>query len=505
MKKLLAILLTLILSLGLVACNGGGSGETEEAPPPQEGFGGVWYNSAGRKLELKEDGTYLLADEVEGGKWEKKSETEGECTDAYGTFSVTYAKDESGESLVFGPYGTFRRATEEQVARYESALRKPIINAHLSEDCAMVFWNDTEQTNLASNAVINNEGLVLGVPSITVAATVYQFYEDVILTAGSVVDKKTGNVLHSGNVLSYNEEYIVLGKSYHLTNGSEYYYAVVDAKGNLAVDWTPYPTLIKDGKKVNYPKRDVQRPSGLLIAFYDAGTYYVFNPLTGKTFRLERLDDSLTAITEDGMVFKNYSFAPDWTSPAQPTGYEAFTLREDGTPVQAVAPEGYMLSSAGNFFLEYHLENREPKGVTLRNRTTGETFYLDYPIAQHRDTITIVGNYGCATYTTYENERYNVYAVLFDTKGNILCEPIRVEGWIGDNSRKSLSEDGFLALCPDEDEVIIYDKTGEQVFAGSELPAWFHKQDRRLTEKGIVDAAGRVLIPHITFLPAEMK
>ena len=511
MKKLLAILLTLVLALGMVACTEAGDATV------QDGFNGVWYNSAGRKLELKDDGTYLLADEVEGGKWDEKSESEAECTDVYGTFSATYAKDDEGESLVFGPYGTFRRATEEQIARYESALRKPLVKVFFGPETSLAVWHETKESYVETTAIINDQGLAIAVPNATpplnysAAASTVLFYEEVILQIinGSawILDRETGIVLHSGSILSYNDEYIALRKSRSQGTRKGYDYAVVDGKGNLVVDWTPQPTETVNGYEVERIDHNAKRAGGILAVSRQNETFYFFNPLTGKTFRVTVPNLSSYLQAEDKIYFREGSVAADWSSsPAQPVEYSGFTLNEDGTPVATVVPQSFGCYRCGDFFLEHPPRSDPEKGLTFRHCTTGETFTLNYPILEFDGKTDLLGDFGYAVYYEKEGNQTGAYLIGFDTTGKTLFGPIPLENWFSlDYKYGYLSKKGYLAISVDYEELAIFNKKGEKLFTGETLPDWFYDSNHLDSERGVIDADGRVLIPHVTFLPEETK
>ena len=504
MKKWIAIILTLVLALGTVACTEAGDATV------QEGFDGVWYNSAGRKLELKNDGTYLLADEVEGGKWEKKSEIEAECTDVYGTFSATYAKDESGESLVFGPYGTFRRATEEQVARYESALCKPILSITTGTDYSLATWHLDSPASRENAAIINGEGLVLATLDTMIAGSAI-LYDEVLLwisenrNQGWVINRNTGAVLASGSPLSNTDEHIALRSKRTTANGETDCYIVLNRKGEVAVDWTPIPTVLDNGHEYVPLDKNASGIGGVLVGSYPS-CYYILNPLTGKTFRVE---NARSIHTTEGTFFERQNVdtpcavASDWTSPAQPIEYEGFYMSEDGTPVECQTPYSPETIATEHYFLDFPYKQKNP---VLRNRATGESVILNCSISPYGGTIKINGNYGCGTYCgTAKDGRKGTFAVVFDMQGNILYDDVLVDEDMNSHPSVYLTKNGVLATKAENGKIRVYNEKGEEIYSGEKAPGWLYDKPYFDSEKGVMDPSGRVLIPHITFLPAEMK
>ena len=187
------MLLVFLLGFSLVACEDG------DAQTTQEGFFGDWYNTAGRKLEIKEDGTYVLADEKDGGTWEKKDGTLLECTDCYGSFSATRAEKNGVETITFGPYGDFHRATEEELARFAQALVLPFRSIHSFENGIAVI-NEGKEFDTQKSVVINRDGLALSVLEGD-AVTNREFWGELVIGEDCIMDQTTGKLIASGRII----------------------------------------------------------------------------------------------------------------------------------------------------------------------------------------------------------------------------------------------------------------------------------------------------------------
>ncbi|MBP3301073.1 MAG: hypothetical protein J6M34_06185 [Clostridia bacterium] len=517
MKKWIAFLLTILLALPLAACTGEVPQNADDLSV-QEGFGGIWYNSAGRKLELKSDGTYLLADEVEGGKWEKKSETDAECTDVYGTFSATYAKEDSEERLTFGPYGEFHRATEEELSRFEKGLNLPLHSVSFFHQGLAVSSQGKENAP-ATLAVINRDGLALSVPENAAFGRV-EFFGDLLIFDKGITNFTTGKAVAVGQeIFQSGEEHVILIK-----NDSSRYgvvYAVYDKKGNAVVDWAPIERQGAEGEIPAFTEYVyVNHADGLL--YHDTfapGTdgrrtriYYFFNPVSGEKFRVEAPENGDIDIRlESGPVFyataeERYSFASDWTSPATPVELDSFRVTKEGK-VEQVPPFQTSVRPQGDWFICIGSEETEGKTI-VTNGITGETFSFNLPT--EKMLIKITEHYCAVAYKTEEKGQHKL--ALFDLNGSPLCDPIeepefRVNGTPDTYSLGWKSfEDGtfFLYDEKEEDTVHVYNAKGERIntiqndnfvsYCGDGI---FFVEDRCL------DAYGRVLIPHATFLTAE--
>lgn len=504
MKKIFAWALILLLALSFVAC---GEGTPTDAPPTAEpkAFFGDWYNSAGRKLQIKEDGTYLLAHEAEGGTWKKQSDTLLECTDAYGVFSVTVSET----AVTFGPYGEFHRATKEELALFEKAQFHALASLG-------VFKDGHAAANTGKKSVfINEDGLALSVPEKD-AGFQAQFFGNLYAGSDCAVEIFSGSTVASGSVIGKNNTHIALLKK---DLNRSVAYAVLDTKGNMVTDWTPIPIQGNESGRYAYSDPVYANSAGGILICDDAQIkdengnfiyiYYFVNPLTNQKFRIESHPGHAgTFYLESGMAFYSsepgkHFFAPDWTSPATAVEYSNFRISEDGT-ISEIAPLTKSDLVQGDWFIRLGCEETEGKTI-FTHAFTGKTFSLDLPSEQMRVCMT---DHYCAV--SYMNkEKTERYFATYDFEGNILCAPMKENAYTMSGALKhqldlTYFEDGTFLLEKESEsrEYFVYNAKGELLISPDTMKiSAYVGNGKYLVDGKCVDADGRILIPGITFLP----
>ncbi len=514
MKRMFALLLSLLLALSFVACEGKGEPiPTDQAKPSQEGFLGDWYNTAGRKLEIKEDGTYRLDHEKDGGTWKKESDTLLECTDAYGSFTATRTTEDAGDTVCFGPYGNFRRATEEDLARFAQAQSTPLKLIGVFDE-GVALATDGEKT-----FVINEDGLATLILNKAPFPTP-EFFGDLLICNQSILDKNTGTPIANGEIVAKTEEHLVLVKEDKTQKAT--LYAVIDSHGTFVTDWTPISAEgSESGGKVYKESQNVGCAGGLLLydsvrgeadsSRADITIYYLLNPLTNQKFRIEVPweSSSVYRFFESGLAFYSsapgkISFAADWTSPATPVEYEDFRIKEDGSlaEIPNFAENDVII---GDWLIDIGDKTNQGK-TSFSNAFTGQTFSLDVPTKEIRFKIT---EHYCAVNYTNE-ERTERKLALFDLQGTPLCDPIPTSLDTEYDATYLLSlptfGDGtfFVKKENGSGKYSVYNAKGELIPSPETFDFSGYGGGGRFVADGTcVDQYGRVLIPQITFLPFQ--
>ena len=100
MKKIVSLLLVVVLMASALSACGTG---------PSEQIIGKWYNSKGKCLDVRSDGSWKLEGSYGTGRWKVLDDKETvEFTDFYGdTQETKIYEDESGVYIDFGHYGDF--------------------------------------------------------------------------------------------------------------------------------------------------------------------------------------------------------------------------------------------------------------------------------------------------------------------------------------------------------------------------------------------------------------
>lgn len=504
MKKLLALFLALLLSLSFAACGESESPDNNQAKSPEEGVFGEWYNTAGRKLEINEDGTYRIAHEAEGGTWKQQNETLLECTDAYGSFSATLTAAEDGNRVTFGPYGEFFRATEEDLRRFAKAQLYPIGN-HWGFDGGLALVSE----NLKA-VVINEDGLAVTVTGENIAMDP-EFFGDLLILDERILKMPSGKVIVRGYVVGRNDEQLVVLKDDKIQNCVVY--AVIDSHGTFVVDWTPLPRLGNESGGYAYHSALYANGAGGVLFYDDTSVrqengeylniYYFLNPLTGNKFRIESLGGP--GSFSSGAVFSSRKelqtcYAADWASPATPVEYEYFTVKEDGSLVE-IAPVPACDMLQGDWCITFG--NEQTGGKTIfRNAFTGENFFIDLPSEQMQ--ISRTEHYWAISYMNEEKTERKL--ILFDYQGNALCDPIEQSyytvGGMHYLNLQSYSDGTFLLGNEDDSGNYVYNAKGELMLSPEDLVVSKYCGDGLyLSGSKCVNSDGRIIIPGITYLP----
>ena len=252
MKRKIKQTLATILALTLMLCTLSACNSNSKNSPV-----GKWYNSQGKCLDVRSDGTYELENDYGTGSWKYLDDGKTiEFKDFYGSTIKTKAgKDKKGNYIVLESWGTFYKDSQKNTNKTNNASQISYTlsyysRASFSDNRAVIEYEN--ETGKEYTALIDINGKILYNSE---NASPYVYYSPqmdalfpgiacIVLyeqNSGSIdtyqIINKSGKIIASSKdgkfdkVLAYGDGLALVYKDKSDVNGTHNYYGIIDSSG----------------------------------------------------------------------------------------------------------------------------------------------------------------------------------------------------------------------------------------------------------------------------------